>query len=352
MYATCLFCNRPLGRNDALEHFPVGRRLAFDAAKGRLWVVCPACERWNLTPLEERWEAIEEAERLYRGTRLRAATDQIGLARLRDGTELVRIGEPLRPEFAAWRYGDQFGRRRRRQILIAGAGVGALGAIVLGGMAAGASVGGLGWLMVRLARATVKGNPQSTIARLRTDDQQILRVRLGHLSETIIEPGKTSPIALDVRHEKGRWRFEGPEAMRVAAMLMPKVNRFGGTKETVGNAVRALEDRQGPEGFIENITRFAPRVQSLPEKRVRRLTLMHDVPETGLLALNPVQRLAFEMALHEEAERRAMEGELAELERAWRDAEEIAAIADDLFVPARVGERIAQLRQRPAERDA
>jgi len=97
MYATCLFCNRPLGANESIEHFPVGRRLAFDSAKGRLWVVCPSCERWNLTPLEERWEAIEEAERLYRGTRLRVATDQIGLARLRDGTELVRIGEPLRP---------------------------------------------------------------------------------------------------------------------------------------------------------------------------------------------------------------------------------------------------------------
>ena len=352
MYATCLFCNRPLGRNDALEHFPVGRRLAFDAAKGRLWVVCPACERWNLTPLEERWEAIEEAERLYRGTRLRAATDQIGLARLRDGTELVRIGEPLRPEFAAWRSGDQFGRRRRRQILIAGAGVGALGAIVVGGMAAGASIGGLGWLLVRLARTTVKGNPRSTIARVRTEDRQILRIRLGHLAETTIEPGRLYPIALDVRHETGRWWFEGTEAMRVAATLMPKVNRFGGTKQTVGDAVRALEDRQGPEGFIENLTRFAPGVRWLPAKPVRRLTLMHDVPESGLLALNQVQRLAFEMALHEEAERRAMEGELAELERAWRDAEEIAAIADDLFVPARVGERIEQLRQWPAETDA
>ena len=96
MYATCLFCNRPLGSNESIEHFPVGRRLAFDSTKGRLWAVCPACERWNLTPLEERWEAIEDAERLYRSTRLRAATDQIGLARLRDGTELVRIGEPLR----------------------------------------------------------------------------------------------------------------------------------------------------------------------------------------------------------------------------------------------------------------
>src|SRR5689334_749936 len=110
MYSTCLFCQASLGRNEAIEHFPVGRRLAYDAATGRLWVVCRKCERWNLTPLEERWEAIDDAERSYRGTRLRVSTDNVGLARLREGTELVRIGKPERPELAAWRYGDQFGK--------------------------------------------------------------------------------------------------------------------------------------------------------------------------------------------------------------------------------------------------
>src|SRR5918997_3016081 len=122
MYHTCLFCHGDLGANESVEHFPVGRRLAFDAAKGRLWVVCPRCARWNLTPLEERWEAIEQCERLYRGTRLRASTDNIGLARLGSGLELVRIGAPLRPEFAAWRYSAKFGRRRRDAQLVAGAG--------------------------------------------------------------------------------------------------------------------------------------------------------------------------------------------------------------------------------------
>src|SRR5688572_5250856 len=118
MYRTCLFCSSELGSNEAVEHFPVGRRLAFDAAKGRLWVVCRKCERWNLTPLEERWEAIEECERSFRETKLRVSTDQIGLARLGEGLELVRIGKPQRPEFASWRYGDQFGRRRRKTIIL------------------------------------------------------------------------------------------------------------------------------------------------------------------------------------------------------------------------------------------
>ena len=42
--------------------------------------------------------------------------------------------------------------------------------------------------------------------------------------------------------------------------------------------------------------------------------------------------MALEMALHEEQERRALEGELWMLERAWREAEEIAAISDNLLV--------------------
>ena len=81
MFRRCLFCNADLGRNEVVEVFPVGRRLAFDAARGRLWVVCRACERWNLSPLEERFEAVEACEALYRDARLRAATENVGLAK-------------------------------------------------------------------------------------------------------------------------------------------------------------------------------------------------------------------------------------------------------------------------------
>src|SRR5689334_8123123 len=144
MYSTCLFCNADLGANEVIEHFPVGRRLAYDAAKGRLWVVCRKCERWNLTPLEERWEAIEEAERMFSETRLRVSTDNIGLAKLREGLELVRIGSALRPEMAAWRYGDQFGRRRRKHILLTTAGIAIVGGVVIGGASSGIISGG-GW---------------------------------------------------------------------------------------------------------------------------------------------------------------------------------------------------------------
>ena len=62
------------------------------------------------------------------------------------------------------------------------------------------------------------------------------------------------------------------------------------------------------------------------------------------------QRLALEMAVHEETERRALEGELRVLEAAWRDAEEIAKIADDMFVPESVEAELARLKRERHER--
>jgi hypothetical protein len=44
-------------------------------------------------------------------------------------------------------------------------------------------------------------------------------------------------------------------------------------------------------------------------------------------------KLALEMATQEQSEREALEGELAVLEAAWQAAEEVASIADNLFVP-------------------
>jgi hypothetical protein len=58
-----------------------------------------------------------------------------------------------------------------------------------------------------------------------------------------------------------------------------------------------------------------------------------DQPGT-LRSLAVADRLALEMATHEETERQALEGELNALEAAWREAEEIASIADSLGLPA------------------
>jgi hypothetical protein len=343
VYSTCLFCNQPLGTNSAFDSFPVGRRLAFDAAKGRLWVVCRKCERWNLSPLEERWEAIEQAEQLYRDTRRRVATEEIGLARLAGGTELVRIGAPLRPEFAAWRYGDQFGRRRTRQVLIAGAGIAAVGGLIAGGAALGVSLGGFAWGLTQLGRVVIHGGEETVIARVRADDGRVLPVRRRHLAESTLSRGSDGTLAIDLRYKNGQSRFEGPEAMRIASLVVPAVNRFGGSRQTVAAAVSEIEQGGGPERYVEQLARRAEVVTAVRPRRNRR-GRRGKVGSTGLYGLTPVDRLGLEMALHEEAERRAMAGELALLELAWRDAEEVAAIADDMFLPAGVQSALERMR--------
>jgi hypothetical protein len=91
MYRHRTFCSKDLGTNQVLEAFPVGRRLAFDAHQGRLWVVCPTCERWNLTPLEERWEAVEGCERHFREVEYHARKLGWGYAPLQSLPAHIRL---------------------------------------------------------------------------------------------------------------------------------------------------------------------------------------------------------------------------------------------------------------------
>ena len=337
MFTRCIYCHGDLGANEAVEIFPVGRRLAFDAARGRLWVVCRACERWNLSPLDERWEAIESAERLYRDTRRRASTDNIGLARLADGTELVRVGKPQRPEFAAWRYGDQFGRRRVRYVARGALGVGAVGALWAGGAAAGVAVGGFAWIFVNLAQRIIEGDPDKIVARVAHADVEggEARVRRKHVKHLRLRADAESPhgFALGVPYGKKRvLQLTGDEALRAAGMLLPAVNRSGGRADAVRDAVALLDESPDPLRYFERTALRAPSSPSTKQK-------------FAIAALPAPVRLALEMAAHEESERRALEGELAQLERAWRDAEEIAAIADDMFLPAGVRTRLDALRR-------
>lgn len=348
MYSSCLFCNRDLGRNTVLSGFPVGKRIAFDSAKGRLWVVCRGCERWNLTPLEERWEAVEQAEEFYQDSRRRAASGQIGLARIPGDVELVRIGQPLRPEFAAWRYGDQFGRRRIRRMLYAGAGVAAIGAGAVSGLVAGVAIASFGGIAGPLLNGVIHGNENSVVARLNTEEHGTVSVRRRHLAETRIVPGKDAAIALELRFKNGEAQIEGGEALRIAGVLMPHINRFGGKRRVVESAVGTLERSGGPEGYIEQLARYAHTATDVPKKssgkRKPKKSAASGAFVSGLFGLTPTDRLALEMALHEEAEMRALQGQLAELERAWQEAEEIAAIADDLLVPTSIRAALARLR--------
>jgi hypothetical protein len=352
MYSTCLFCKGELGANEAIEHFPVGRRLAFDATKGRLWVVCRKCERWNLTPLEERWEAIEECEREYRGTKLRVSTDQIGLARLSEGLELVRIGQPLRPEFAAWRYGDQFGRRRRKTMIQMGASLAAAAAVPFVGPAVSLSLGGVGVVSFQVANLGLGVYLQRKIvARLPLPDGGHLLVRREQLKGTIMLPPRgQDPWGLSIAHRKDRspdvpwWRYDddtdttdiyGIDAMRAAAQLLPFMNRKGASGRVVGNAVKLATEKSDPMATFETAARIATKQRS-----------WNDWGEVGQLIKVPAElRLALEMVSHEDSERRALEGELHILEAAWQEAEEIAGISDDLFLPEEISTRLGELKR-------
>ncbi len=357
MYSTCLFCHSNLGANEAVEHFPIGRRLAFDAAKGRLWVVCRKCERWNLSPIEERWEAIDECERLFRDTRLRVSTDNIGLARIAEGLELVRIGSALRPEIAAWRYGDQFGRRRRKNLVLTGAGVAAVAGFIVAGPATGIVAGG-GWGLWNVATTAHNLYQQRRVrARIAIPDQpQPVGIRLKQLGKAAIVPDGES-WALRVAFESGRphdiagmpasWAMRlngsdevwtmirGDAALRAAGKLLPAINRSGAKRGDVDEAVRIIGGASEPS---ELFGRYAAQDVRLSKRRA-------PSPWGHVLANLPTEvRLALEMASHEESERRALEGELALLETAWQEAEEIAAIADDLFVPDETRARLSALK--------
>lgn len=326
MYSACLFCKAKLGTNDAVEHFPVGRRLAFDSSKGRLWVVCGTCGRWNLTPLETRWEAVEECERHFSRTTLRASTDNIGLARLTEGLELVRIGQPQRPEFAAWRYGDQFVRRRRHSM----AREGTLGLVGLGMMVGGPALGGLFggagtlWMLSRTLHNHL--GSRRVLAHQTHPDGTLFPLRVQHAGSLKLVPARQGEGFLLHLKNKREWlEFEGREAIQIAGSLLPHLNPGGGKASHVRAAVHAIEQAGSPDRY------FAIAAQAL----CYRTSLSGRRPvhmDVGLAATEI--RLALEMAAHEETERAALDGELHRLEHAWREAEEIAAIADTLLLPA------------------
>jgi hypothetical protein len=329
VFATCLFCSAPFGHNDVVEPMPVGRRLAFDAERGRLWVVCRGCERWNLTPLEERWEAIEQCERMFRGTRVRVSTDNIGLAKLPEGLELVRIGRPLRPEFAAWRYGDQFGRRRRRAI--AGATVGAAAAMVAAPVALPAAATVIwgptlmvsGWLSAgaQLPYQMAKDwlFSERVVARIPYDGD-VLQVRVRHVRESTVHHDGDG-LSVRLWHDGGDSILRAERAHRTVGTLLARTNLFGATRRSVQEAVRRIDRRGNADAWL----REAAGLSGRPGGRV-----MGKMRRVGAFMLTDVERLALEMAVHEESERRVLEGELTHLAEAWRGAEEIAAIADRL----------------------
>jgi hypothetical protein len=155
--------------------------------------------------------------------------------------------------------------------------------------------------------------------------------------------------------------------------MLAAINAFGGTGTELREAIARVEDAQVAEGYFARVAAIAIRTswgrnpdapalprEDAPSSMAERLALhitkrsfwgrgaVGSEPRTLLLQLPVADRLALEMAANEDAEQRAMRGELEELEAAWRDAEEIAAIADAMWTD----EEFERFKRERATRDS
>ncbi|HEX2092695.1 MAG TPA: hypothetical protein VHG28_09850 [Longimicrobiaceae bacterium] len=316
MFARCIFCHAQLPENQSLEHLRRGRKVAFDPERGRLWTICAACSRWNLAPIEERWEALEELEWLSTDrARLLSRTDNIALLRAED-LEVVRVGRAGLTEEAWWRYGRDLLRRRKQSYLLQGAEVAAM--VVAAVASGGALVGWAGqgvfveiarWR--RFGRVAIRGRSECPRC-----GSLSMEVKFRHADRLLLVPGgEHGEVALlhtcsrcGSRPESGHL-LAGVQAERVLRRILAYRHFHGASEGRIRAATSAIEHA----GSVEALTR------RVAEQRL---------PLGALRKKRRTEAIALEIAVNDEVERRLLRLELAELERRWREEEEIAAIAD------------------------
>lgn len=303
---TCVYCDGTLeGR---------GARPAFDPWLGRLWRVCPSCGRWNVVPLEDRWETLEALERRVRddGTSL-LRTPHLDLIRT-GGAEVIRVGRAPRPELAGWRYGEALprppsGRRGwLRRLLLA-----------LPSAPHGFDTSEIGSLNYPFETGRWFASPF-------IEDAPGLTALFSHVPLASRCPACARPLAL------APWQFAairvvgsagGPavaamcgacgtavevplrDARPVLRLGLSLVNRRLGAAREVEQAAASVDAARGPEGLLNRLAATAAMVG-----------------ESG-----PETRLALQIALDEAAESELLEAE-------WREGEELAALVDGVLTPS------------------
>ncbi len=337
MFTRCLVCSTPFEANEQLEHAPHGRRLAYDPGRGRLWAVCPSCRRWSLMPIEDRWEALEELEKLTTDkARLLSQTDNIAL--LRSGPlEIVRVGRAELTEEAWWRYGRELTARKRKWDKLGVAGTLAAGAVVAGGWAAG-GVSMLGiWLVMshggetfqdgarwlRFGSAAWRGEQQCAncgyaFRSLPFRDRASLGLFPGD------RPGNVEIVARCPRcglYRDAGLHLGGEEAARTMRRVLAYHHFAGASERRVRTATRLIQEAGSTEDLARIVVRDGKR--------------LGDLGRTGGIAL--------EIAANESTEQRLLELEVAELEACWRREEELAAIIDGELTPLPVLEQMRRL---------
>lgn len=326
MYRTCAFCNAAFDGDGGPSGLGVGRRLAFDEWKGRLWVVCPKCARWNLTPFDDRLERIEAVARAATSARLLANTEQVALLRWQH-YDLIRVGKPPRVELAGWRYGERLrARNRERAKVVVPLTLAALGIGVAANVALGGSFGFLAWNLGRTADdiyVWMVGTRRVRLVEPPICDHcgTVLRLRTRHVQHARVVPDTHQDIGVLVScpscHRETAL-LTGHDASAILRQGLAYLNLRRSGRRKAEDAARVVDQAGGADQLIRNVAR-------------RELTLR---------SLRPEGRLALEMAVDER-------DEVLELERQWRDAEEIAEIADGtLSTDAALEEEMKRLRER------
>lgn len=326
MFTTCAFCNGRLDGDGGPTGLGVGRRFAFDEWRGRLWVICPRCARWNLTPFDDRLERIETLARLAAGARLLAHTDEVALLRW-ERYDLVRVGRPPRVELATWRYGERLKQRaRERARIVVPVALAALGVAVAVDVAAGGSIsifvynaGNIG----EFAYTRIVGRRRVAFAEPLACAVcgALIDLRAKHVQHARLLHERGPDLALLVScprcHVAGA-RITGDDAVRAMRQGLAYLNARRSGRRHATDAARELDRAGGAEALVSRLARTEPVLQSLGGER----------------------RLALEMAVDEQAE-------LRELEHHWREAEEIAAIADGtLSTTPRLEQQLHAMSQR------
>lgn len=283
-----------------------GQRLAYDPFKGRLWTVCPKCARWTLTPMEARWETLEACEEAVQTEgKIRATSEHLSLVRVGKG-ELIRVGEPPRPEFADWRYGDRAGPLRIRR---------GFWARILGGLPS-PPVGG--YDPYRGLEGAIRSQPWLGSPFL--DRASLLTYLFSQVPLAPECPSCQRPLALEP------WEFQDlrflleesrpflrsvcgfcrtdllidlVSARPTLRLGLSIVTRTSNLESSVKDLAQEIERIGGPGGYIKQVAGTG--------------TILGEMDE--------LQRVGLIMTLDDLAELEALEAE-------WRAAEEMAAIID------------------------
>lgn len=307
MFRSCGFCNASFDGDGGPSGLGVGRRIAFDEWMGRLWVVCPRCSRWNLTPFDDRLERIESVARAASQGRIAASTEQIALIRW-ERYDFVRVGKPPRVELATWRYGERLrNRQRERMKVVVPLTIGAIGLGIAANVVAGGGFGVVVWNIHRVADwmyLRMVGGRKVTLVEppLCVHCGTVMQLRARHVQHARVVPDTHADMAVVLscpRCRREGAQLTGADAIQVLRQGLTYLNLKRGGRRKAEDAAREVDHVGGADNLVRDIA-------------VRELTLHSLRPERGL---------ALEMAVDERAE-------VEELERQWREAEEIADIAD------------------------